>query len=232
MVITINLNPGVPALPREEDKRKINVRYILISPYASAHIYWNEDVGELFYDLEEPILQDYEKAVLKKIEESMTELINVNVVIDKTLEATSNYLDKTARLLIEEMNMKVSEDTYNKIFYYLFRDFVGLNEVDPLLRDYFIEDIECNGADTAVYVIHRIYRHLRTNLVYKDIDKLASFVEKLAQRSGRHVSYAQPLLDGTLPDGSIEYNEPVIFTENGIVKISKLGAVGNSNTKN
>jgi flagellar protein FlaI len=31
---------------------------------------------------------------------------------------------------------------------------------------------------------------------------VASFVEKLAQRAGRYISYAQPLLDGTLPDGS------------------------------
>src|SRR3989338_11180809 len=34
------------------------------------------------------------------------------------------------------------------------------------------------------------------------MEKLASFVEKLAQRAGRYISYAQPLLDGTLQDGS------------------------------
>ena len=43
---------------------------------------------------------------------------------------------------------------------------------------------------------------MRTNISYKNIEKLASFVEKLAQRAGRYVSYAQPLLDGTLPDGN------------------------------
>jgi len=32
--------------------------------------------------------------------------------------------------------------------------------------------------------------------------KLASFVEKMAQKTGRYISYASPLLDGTLPDGS------------------------------
>jgi flagellar protein FlaI len=132
----------------------------------------------------------------------MYELINVNVAVEKGLEATIEYLDKTAKLLIEELNLKINETTYNKIFYYLFRDFIGFNEIDPVLRDYFIEDIECNGIDTPVYVIHRVYRNLKTNLRYKDVDKLASFVEKMAQRTGRYISYAQPLLDGTLPDGS------------------------------
>jgi flagellar protein FlaI len=43
---------------------------------------------------------------------------------------------------------------------------------------------------------------MKTNITYKSIDKLSSFVEKLAQRCGKYVSYANPLLDGALPDGS------------------------------
>ncbi len=202
MVTRINLSPTIPALPRNTDKKKVDVRYMLIPPYASAHIYWDDKLKEVIYDLEEPILDDYEWITLQKIEDAMLELINVNVAIEKTLEATSDYIDRTARLLIDELNIKISAESYDKIFYFLFRDFIGLNEIDPLLRDYFIEDIECNGVETPVYLVHRVYRNLKTNIVYQDMDKLASFIEKLAQRTGRYVSYAQPLLDGTLPDGS------------------------------
>ena len=202
MVVTIDLNPPIPSLPKARDKRQLDVRYVLISPFTSAHIHWDDKINELVYEVEEPILQDYEQAALQQIEAAMLELINVNVAVEKTIEATTEYIDKTTRLLIDELNIEISEESYEKVFYYLFRDFIGFNEVDPLLRDYFIEDIECNGNDTPVYIIHRIYRNLRTNIVYKDLEKLASFIEKLAQRSGRYVSYAQPLLDGTLPDGS------------------------------
>lgn len=202
MIGKINLDPTVPPLPRYSDKKDVDVRYMLIPPYASAHIYWNKKLNELVYDLEEPILEEYEKSVLEKVENAMLELININVAVEKSLEATTNYINKTARLLIDELNIEISSESYDKIFYYLFRDFIGLDEVDPLLRDYFIEDIECNGVDTPVFIIHRIYRNLRTNVVYKDMDRLANFIEKLAQRTGRYVSYAQPLLDGTLPDGS------------------------------
>jgi archaeal flagellar protein FlaI len=201
MVISINLNPPIPSLPRVDDKKLIDVRYILIAPFASAHLYWDDGAHELVYDLEEPLLEPYEKDALEKLEKAMYELINVNVAVEKTIEATSNYIDKTAKLLIDELNIEISVNTYEKLFYYLFRDFIGLNEIDPLLRDYFIEDIECNGANTPVYIVHRIYRNLRTNIIFNDIEKLGSFVEKLAQRTGRYVSYAQPLLDGTLPTG-------------------------------
>jgi len=202
MVTKINLSPSVPPIPRFHDKRNIDLRYMLIPPYASAHIYWNDKLGALAYDVEEPILDDYEKGALGRIEDAMLELININVAVEKTLEAKTNYINKTARLLIDELNIKISAKSYEKIFYYLFRDFIGFNEIDPLLRDYFIEDIECNGVNTPVFIIHRSFRNLRTNIEFKDMDKLASFVEKLAQRTGRYVSYAQPLLDGTLPDGS------------------------------
>jgi archaeal flagellar protein FlaI len=202
MSITINLNPSIPPLPKESDKKKINVRYMLMPPYASVHIYWNDKIGELIYEVEEPLLKEGEKEMFKQLENAMLELINVNVAIEKTLEATSEYIDKTAKLLIDELNLDISAESYRKIFYYLFRNFIGLNEAEPLLRDYFIEDIECNGTGTPVYVVHRIYRNMKTNVVYKDVDELASFVEKLAQRAGRYISYAQPLLDGTLPDGS------------------------------
>lgn len=198
----INLTPEIPPLPKIEDKTKINIRYVLISPYVTAHIYWNPDVGEVMYDIEEPLLNDFETKILEELESGMLELINLGAVIEKTQEAILSYLDKMTKILLKELGRTISEDSYNRLFYYLYRDFIGLNEIEPLLRDFFIEDIECNGVGTPVYIVHRVYRNMRTNLTYRNMNKLAIFVEKLAQRCGRYVSYASPLLDGTLPDGS------------------------------
>lgn len=200
--IKINVNPALPRLPRIEDKTKVNVRYTLISPYVSVHIYWNKELGELIYEIEEPKLDENEKSFLENLEESIEEHINVNVLVEKTTKSMVDYINKNSRLLIGELGLELSEDSYRKIFYYLYRDFVGLNEIEPIIDDYFIEDIECNGINTPVYVIHRIYRNLRTNIVYNSIDKISNFVEKLAQRCGKYLSYASPLLDGSLPNGS------------------------------
>ena len=59
--VIIDLTPKVPSLPKFPDKTLINVRYTLIAPYVSAHIYWNEKVGEVVYEIEEPLLNDFEK---------------------------------------------------------------------------------------------------------------------------------------------------------------------------
>ncbi|MDD5191963.1 MAG: ATPase, T2SS/T4P/T4SS family [Candidatus Nanoarchaeia archaeon] len=200
--IEINLNPTIPALPKMEDKTKINVRYVLISPYVSVHIYWDQRVGELLYNIEEPVLSDNEKSLLVVLERSLEEMINVNILVEKTKEAMIDYIDKTSRLLIEELALTVGEESYKKIFYYLFRNFVGLNEIEPLMRDFFIEDIECNGINTPIFIVHRLYRNMKTNIKFDSMDKISSFVEKIAQRCGKYISYASPILDGSLPDGS------------------------------
>ncbi len=201
-VIEIDVSPPIPALPMMNDKTKIDVRYTVVSPYSSVHIYWDAEEAELKYEIEEPVLDDYGKDILSRIEDAMKELVNVNVVVERTQEAVLEYLDKTAKLLISELDLKVPDSLYQKMFYYLYRDFVGFNEVDTLINDYFIEDVECNGVDTPVYIVHRIYRNIKTNVVFNSVDKLSSFVEKLAQRTGKYISYASPILDGSLPDGS------------------------------
>ncbi len=104
--------------------------------------------------------------------------------------------------ILLELGIRVSEETYNKLMYYIYRNSIGLNEIEPMIRDYYIEDIECNGDGFPLYIVHRKYANLRTNVTFQERQQLIDFVEKLSQRAGRYVSYAKPLLDGTLPDGS------------------------------
>ncbi len=200
--VEINFNPKIPLLKKIADKSHVNVRYGLISPFAYAHIHWDEKRFELVYDIEEPILNNQEIQYKNDLISAMKEIINFEKVVEKKKESLLEYLDKMFRVLAVELGMTMNYESYKKIFYYIVRDFMGFNEIEPLLRDYFVEDIECNGVGSPVYLVHRIYRNLRTNLTYKSMDKVEGFVEKLAQRSGKYISYSNPILDASLPDGS------------------------------
>ncbi len=203
MSININLNPIVPSIPKFEDKTKIDVRYIVISPYVSIHIHWNQSTSEIVYEVEEPILTEEENIMLQKIEGMLKEIINFNISTNvQNQESLIDYIDKNTRDLIKELGIKMDENSYEKIFYFLYRDFIGLNQIEPIMRDYFIEDIECNGAGEPIYLVHRVFRNMRTNVKFDSVEILANFVEKIAQKTGRYISYASPILDGSLPDGS------------------------------
>ncbi|MDD5254060.1 MAG: type II/IV secretion system ATPase subunit [Candidatus Nanoarchaeia archaeon] len=189
-------------LPEFDAKQQIDVKYDLIKPYASIHIHWDEESKEVLYELIEPTLDDHEKRMLKLIEDSLKEIINISFIEVNESQKVIEYLEKNVRVLLKEFGESISDESLYKVLYYIYRNFSGLNEIEALMHDYFIEDIECNGIGTPLYIVHRKYRNLKTNIVFEDIPKLAGFVEKLAQKAGKYVSYANPLLDGRLPDGS------------------------------
>jgi flagellar protein FlaI len=79
------------------------------------------------------------------------------------------------------------------------------------MHDAGLEEISCNGAgeDKPVYVYHRDYDDLVTNVYFDEPEQgvegdneLRAFVQKLAQRSGEDISTANPMTGTALPDGS------------------------------
>ena len=88
------------------------------------------------------------------------------------------------------------------ILYYLQRDFLGLGRTDAVLRDPFLEDISCLGPGVPLFVFHRVFGSLRTNVVYDGELDLNKYIFRLAQIAGKHISIYQPILDATLEDGS------------------------------
>ncbi|MBN2422192.1 type II/IV secretion system ATPase subunit [Candidatus Woesearchaeota archaeon] len=199
-IFQIDTRPEIIELPDIKDRTSINIRYPLIKPYAYAHIFWDND--ELKYEVEEPSLTPEENEILRLVLLALEEMINISYSGVNKFNLVINYLEKNVQSILIELGTKVSQDTYLKLMYYIFRNSVGLNRIEPLLHDYYIEDIECNGLDFPIYLVHRKYENLKTNIIYKDLQELTDFVEKIAQKTGRYVSYAKPLLDGTLPDGS------------------------------
>ncbi len=194
--------PTVPSLPEAKNESGFSVRYPLIPPYAFAVIKWDDANKEMVYEIEEPQLTDEEKKTLSLLEEGIKELINISFISVKDKDTVLIYLEKNIRVLLTELSIELTKESFLKIMYYIYRDFVGLNELEPLMNDYFIEDVECNGVNTPVYIVHRKYRNIKTSLIYTDVKTMMSFVEKIAQKAGKYISYAEPLLDASLPDGT------------------------------
>ena len=195
------LRPRIINLPDLKVKH-VNIRYPLIPPFAFAHIFIEENSGEIVYNVEEPKLNGVEAELLKLVQLGLEETLNIDFVGNIKKEKVIDYLEKSTKSILAELGAKVTPESYQKIMYYVYRDSVGLNKIEPLLNDYYIEDIECNGVGVPVYIVHRKYENLKTNIVFNSESELSNFVEKLAQKCGKYISYAQPLLDAALPDGS------------------------------
>ena len=189
-------------LPSAKDLPNIDVIYPLIRDFAVAHIKWNPAEKQLLYLLEEPELSDEEKEILDKISSSLIDLIEVKLTSLKSSPEAMKYLEEQIKKVMKEIVVSMTPEKYIKIMYYIYRNFIGLNQIEPLLRDPWLEDIGCDGVNIPLYVVHRKYGSIKTNVIFKKIEELRDFIVKLSERCGRYVSYAEPILDGTLPDGS------------------------------
>lgn len=192
----------------KEDLSSVDIRYPLIPNeprhgervYAYAHIFWDPKEREVIYRVIEPQLGDREKRLLADIKDYIQEKIDIDFTQVKKKEA----IDYLLRVFEKALAYFHFDDAEGTIKYYIFRDFIGLESIEPLLKDRHIEDISCDGANIPIYVYHRSPKlgSLKTNLKFEDKNELDSFVNKLAERTGKVISVAKPLLDGTLPDGS------------------------------
>ncbi|MCS7119545.1 MAG: type II/IV secretion system ATPase subunit [Archaeoglobaceae archaeon] len=117
--------------------------------------------------------------------------LNSKSLEENFIETLNKFFEKFA----------VPEKLRPKLKYYLFRDFVGYEKINALMKDPNIEDISCSGWQSPIYVYHSLYGSLKTNLRFEK-EELDSFVSRLAQRCGKHISIAEPVIDASLPDGS------------------------------
>ena len=185
------------------DGKKVLEVKPLIKPFAYA-VLRQLPTGEKVYHVLEPPLSEKEKKIIKKIETLLIESIDMDFEVFVDRAELKSFVEKKVRELLKLLGIRVSEKEFQKIFYYVYRDFAGLEKIEPLMHDPDIEDISCDGygKDRPVFVYHKLYQNIPTNIYFESEEELNRFLVKLAQKCGKHISVAEPILDGRLPDGS------------------------------
>ncbi|PCR89852.1 type II/IV secretion system ATPase subunit [Natrinema ejinorense] len=174
-------------------------RYWVNRPYAYVTILYDESTNTNRYHVVEPALDEFEEYVREDLIRSLRSDLMYKE-FDGEIDRAVAFDEEVPRVMREHA-ATVGDGPLQQLRYYLRRDFVSYGKVDPIMRDRAVEDISCDGAARPVFVYHHGYRDLRTNLSFSD-ERLSAYVVRLAQRAGKHLSVADPLVDASLPDGS------------------------------
>jgi flagellar protein FlaI len=193
-----------------QELRNVDVKYPLIPAhpkqgefvFAYAHIVWDESLGSLVYNIIEPRITAQDKELVEKVKRNIEERLDVNFSKLGAIKAKELLRKEIQNSIVEMPN--VSPSKVPIIQYNIEKDIIGLGLITPLMEDPEIEDISCDGEKIPIYVYHRNpkFGSMRTNMWFESKTDLDEYVLKLAQKSGKSISIAEPLLDAALPDGS------------------------------
>ncbi|MEM3766361.1 MAG: type II/IV secretion system ATPase subunit [Candidatus Bathyarchaeia archaeon] len=173
--------------------------YPLKPPFSYAAIVQKEETLEYMYVLDELPLSREER-------EGYARLRNILEFELQAPEGEETLAESFRRqipaILVKHKKVLigVSPVGVRKILYYLERDIAGYGKIDPLMYDDYVEDIGCSGVGKPIYLWHRKYENIKTNIVFRDEQELEDFVMRMVHKSGKHVSIAYPIVDVTLPE--------------------------------
>ena len=171
---------------------------------ATADIRFNPIMNQLVYNIIEPPLTTEQKDIVKKTIDLLHERLEIDFSKLTEKKEVYAYVDDRVDEVWEYLELDFRAEDALKLKYYIYKEVIGLGKIEPLMRDSQIEDISCDGANLPVFIFHRnpVYGEMPTSIWFEKKDELDAFVMKLAQKTGKTVSVAEPLLDAALPDGS------------------------------
>ncbi|HVP92260.1 MAG TPA: type II/IV secretion system ATPase subunit [Acidobacteriota bacterium] len=178
---------------------KVMDKYPLYEPFAHVAIVQNPKVGEYKYVLDELQLDPLERSVYNRILEIL--LAEIESPKEEILDPRKFFAEE-AKKIVDKYRISLGwlpDVSWYKILYHAERDLVGFGRIDPLMRDPNIEDISCDGVNRSVYIWHRNYESIETNLQFENDEELDNIVVKLVHMAGKHVSSAFPIVDASLP---------------------------------
>lgn len=168
---------------------------------GSRRIVFDDRRKEYRYEVIEPPLEQGED----NIKDKLIYLFRTSADLDDfdmDDKEKIQYLEDSLQNIINENHIKLEVESKDRIFYHIFRDFLGYGKIDILMHDGDIEDISCDGHGIPIFIFHKNHESIISNIIFTDGDELDSFVVKLSQMCGKQISVYEPVVDGKLYDGS------------------------------
>ena len=189
-----------------------------------VHIYSDGQDSRNYYIAVEPSFSEDVDVLMDAIEERLLGFVNEMEAVDSKEERTKALLRSVDQILEVEKDgvpagtqmtsglslttrigrrkrLRVTSKQYGAIRYLIVREKNGLGNLEPMMRDSFIEDISCSGLG-HIFIEHKIFGSLKSSTVFSSFEDLDRFVIRISERVGRPVSFREPVVDATLPDGS------------------------------
>ncbi len=195
---------GQPDLTKDYDDFDFeNAEKKLIATYNQVNVYKITGHPLLHYEIPTPSSNTGEQVIINTIKEAATRVIAVAPYrIRDEVQRRNVYYHKIMEIIRSSPELKIPEGRMAFYAEAVVREMVGYGKIDTLLKDELLEEIMIIGPNKPVYVFHRQYEMMTTNIVFNTDKEIQDIVGRIARFTGRRIDFSQPLLDARLADGS------------------------------
>ena len=175
-----------------ETQFRVVKEYPLNAPFSYAKILFDEKNSNYQYFVDEIRLNFEEERIYRDLYTFVEQSLDS---VEHTKEA--NFEEHLNEVIKNNEGFFVSNPvaSMEKVKYFLKRDIMGFGEIDSLMHDPNIEDISCSGPNMPLYVWHRSFDSMSSNVSFESHQKLNSFITRIVFKAGKHVSTAHPISD-------------------------------------
>ncbi|MBQ6813376.1 MAG: CpaF family protein [Methanobrevibacter sp.] len=105
----------------------------------------------------------------------------------------------------------------------MFQELIGYGEIGFLIDDDDLEEIMVIGVSKPVFVYHREYGMMETDLVFDSEEKILSIIDSIARETNRRIDQQSPILDTRLSNGSrVNATIPPLSADGPTITIRKF----------
>ena len=195
-----------PNLPAKREEIKLLGTYNFISDEIPITIRIYTAKGEFvpIYDVSISSISKNTEIILEKIREELTTQVSlgmVDILATKDTGIIEQRFIETITNLINKHFPDADEKTTNFLKSYLIQRSLGLGSIEILMDDANLEEIAVNSAEEPVWVYHKKFGWLKTNIFLSNEDQTRHYATTIGRRVGRQITILEPLMDAHLRGG-------------------------------
>ena len=179
------------------DTYALNVNDIIVD----VSIIQKADDPVLIYSISITNISDTTKIILEKIRDEFVAEETRIVKEDSNISSIQDQFKDSILKLLAKYFPNADSKTMDMLINYILQQNVGLGNIEILLKDINLEEIVVNNAREPVWVYHRKYGWLKTNVFIPNESRIRHYSTIIGRDVGKEITLLNPLMDAHLKTG-------------------------------
>ncbi|MBL7054706.1 CpaF family protein [Candidatus Woesearchaeota archaeon] len=167
-------------------------------------IVYTEQEPVPLYTISVTNISETTKIILEKIREEFVSDESRSLVVgqeDFDIETVQEQFRKKIFKLLTKYFPNADKKTMDMLINYVLQQNIGLGNIEILLKDTNLEEIVINNAQEPIWIYHRKYGWLKTNITMPDEARIRHYSTIIGRNVGKEITVLNPLMDAHLKTG-------------------------------